>query len=105
MAPPVVALVAKAGVLVPEAEAVAACATRVRAEAAIPSLHAPETNARHAVPEQPSREVPVQTELHPVEVEPVPAAAARGEVTGVMARGKAPDVIIGDGEETGLFSP
>jgi len=29
----------------------------------------------------------------------------RGEVTGVMARGKAPEVIIGDGEETGLFSP
>ncbi len=90
---------AKAGVLV--REVVAACATRVRVEAA-----APETNARHAVPEQPSREVPVLIERHPqVEVEPVPAAAARGEVTGVMARGKAPDVIIGDGEETGLCSP
>jgi len=88
------------------AVAVVACATRVRAKAAVPSLHAQETNARHAVLEQPSREVPVLTELHPqVEVEPVPAAAVRGEVTGVMARGKAPEVIIGDGEETGLFSP
>ncbi len=84
----------------PVPEGVVACATRVRAVAGVLSLRAPEANVR-AVPEQPRRELLVRAETQGA----IELDAARDEAMDAITREKTLDAIIGDGEETGLFSP
>ena len=88
----------------PVPEAVVACATPVRAEAAVLSLRVPEPSVR-AVPEQPRRELLLRAETHLEAQRAIELDAARDEAMDAITREKTLDAIIGDGEETGLFSP
>jgi len=91
----------------PVPEAVVACATRVLAAAAVLGLRAPEPNVR-AVLVQLRRELlpRAETQLRAQgAIELDKAVVPRDEATGATMREKMLDVIIGDGEETGLFSP
>ncbi len=89
----------------PVPEVAAACATRVRAEAAVLSVRAPEPNVR-AVPEL-RRELLLQAETQlgvQGAIELDEAMAPRDEATDATMREKTLDAIIGDGAETGLFA-
>ena len=88
----------------PVPEVVVACATPVRAEAVVLSLRAPEANV-HAVPEQLRRELLLRAETHLGAQRAIEPDAARNEAMDAITREKTLDAIIGDGEETGLFSP
>ena len=102
----------------PVPEVAVACATRVRAEAAVVraetavvraeaavlSLRAPEASV-HAVPEQLRRELVLLAETHLGAQRAIALDAGRGEAMDAITREKRVDGSLGDGEETGLFSP
>ncbi len=93
----------------PVPEVAVACATRVlaAAAAAVLGLRAPEPNVR-AVLVQTRRELLLRAETQlgaQGAIELDEAVAPRDEAMGATMREKTLDAIIGDGEETGLFSP